>query len=507
MNDAKSDLTCLVGVPGEKIVVNDKTSPPRPLMYKTTQINGVSTRLKWCVTCEIYRLPRCSHCSICKHCIDTFDHHCPWVNNCIGRRNYRFFFLFLLSLTLHMVMTFTVTILFVLERQQNLLTTEGIIANILLILVGLIFIPVVGLTGFHIYLVFNGLTTNEQVTAKYGDNHSPFDHGPCFNCNFMCCRPLGPILIRKPVTGAAMQLSLQAQYRQERKKSNKNLHLIDVNGANSLSVNSRRTQHTQHTMVMSELASKVEKDADMLLRPNADKSNSNSHTFSSNDNCEDLQYPSIMYQGGGTGYSYRSPSDQSASNVNPGEAAGRVFSCKHLSDENRMQLDYNSYNPPAVPPHISASSFSNAQSAPKARQPPLVIPKATGIANPISLSSHLKSTYDDSPRTDAQSNHRRRIVSQPQQIPSSTYSSGGGAVLPRFPVRNAANANQTMQIGSGSGSSGTSRSLAKEPISKRPGHYTPGYQQHRYVQRGNNSNAANIISSEEAADGTFEISV
>lgn len=65
--------------------------------------------------------------------------------------------------------------------------------NILLILVGLIFIPVVGLTGFHIYLVFNGLTTNEQVTAKYGDNHSPFDKGPCFNCNFMCCRPLGPM--------------------------------------------------------------------------------------------------------------------------------------------------------------------------------------------------------------------------------------------------------------------------------------------------------------------------
>lgn len=102
-------------------------------------------------------------------------------------------------------MTFTVSLLFVLERQQNLLTTEGIIAyvsilcsntlsrNVLLILVGLIFIPVVGLTGFHIYLVFNGLTTNEQVTAKYGDNHSPFDRGPCFNCNFICCRPLGPM--------------------------------------------------------------------------------------------------------------------------------------------------------------------------------------------------------------------------------------------------------------------------------------------------------------------------
>lgn len=59
-----------LGVAGEKVMTNDKTSPPRPIMYKTVQINGVPTRLKWCVTCEIYRLPRCSHCSICKHCID-----------------------------------------------------------------------------------------------------------------------------------------------------------------------------------------------------------------------------------------------------------------------------------------------------------------------------------------------------------------------------------------------------------------------------------------------------
>lgn len=266
---------------------------------------------------------------------------------------------------------------------------------------------------------------------------------------------------------------------------------------------------------MSELASRLEKDTDrsqndMLLRLNADKSNSNSHNLPPNDKREESQYPGVMYQGGGTGYSYRSPSDQSASaKVNPGEAMGRVFSCKHLSDENRMQLDYNPYNPPVVPPHISSSSSSNAQSVPKARQPPLVIPKATGISNPISLSSHLKSTYDDSPRIDAQSNQRRRIAPQPQQLPSSNYSGGSRTVLPRFPVRNASNINQAMLIGSGGGSSGASRTPAKESVSKRPGqHYTPGYQQHRYAQRGNNPpNAANIISSEEAADGTFEISV
>lgn len=56
--------------------------------------HGLTAKLKFCATCEIFRPPRTVHCRLCNVCILRLDHHCPWVGNCIGVNNYPYFLCF-----------------------------------------------------------------------------------------------------------------------------------------------------------------------------------------------------------------------------------------------------------------------------------------------------------------------------------------------------------------------------------------------------------------------------
>ena len=57
--------------------------------------DGMLYYAKDCRTCLVRRPARSKHCSICGHCTARYDHHCPWINNCVGARNLRWFLSFL----------------------------------------------------------------------------------------------------------------------------------------------------------------------------------------------------------------------------------------------------------------------------------------------------------------------------------------------------------------------------------------------------------------------------
>eukprot|EP00569_Conticribra_weissflogii_P020498 CAMPEP_0171428264 /NCGR_PEP_ID=MMETSP0881-20121228/5136_1 /TAXON_ID=67004 /ORGANISM="Thalassiosira weissflogii, Strain CCMP1336" /LENGTH=419 /DNA_ID=CAMNT_0011948027 /DNA_START=17 /DNA_END=1276 /DNA_ORIENTATION=- len=49
---------------------------------------------RYCDLCSVYQPPSAVHCPECNVCIEGYDHHCPWMGTCIGKKNFTSFLVF-----------------------------------------------------------------------------------------------------------------------------------------------------------------------------------------------------------------------------------------------------------------------------------------------------------------------------------------------------------------------------------------------------------------------------
>ncbi|XP_063054110.1 palmitoyltransferase ZDHHC11 [Engraulis encrasicolus] len=164
----------------------------------------------YCTLCEVEVGPKAKHCRTCNKCIADFDHHCRWLNTCIGGRNYWVFFVTVLTATAAAFLL-VVIILFVFiehfvnpdtlrtapqfERVENstwlvflpLAPVQTSSTGLLVVagftlLLGLVSLAlIVHLLGFHIYILFNNVSTYEHLhrkTKRQGQSNGNSEEGP-----------------------------------------------------------------------------------------------------------------------------------------------------------------------------------------------------------------------------------------------------------------------------------------------------------------------------------------
>ena len=166
---------------------------------KTTKINhlGYLRQYKYCGTCSIMRPLRSSHCFDCNNCVEKCDHHCPWIGNCVGKRNYVYFYFFVVSFTFLLLYIEAFCVAHIWKYLYDEINKNDkkpsnkkrdhiaayslcdVIMSLYLIIYGIVCLAfVLGLLFYHTKLVITNTTTKEMLKHLW---KNPF--GNSFNRN------------------------------------------------------------------------------------------------------------------------------------------------------------------------------------------------------------------------------------------------------------------------------------------------------------------------------------
>lgn len=121
---------------------------------------------RFCIYCELIQVENCKHCRLCDMCIKDYDHHCLFINQCVGRENHRTFILFLMSMVMaHLIFILSAIFYLYLKVSGLQLSDWGSVAGreawvLLLTLLNLLSLFWVGwLLGEQLDAISRGTTT------------------------------------------------------------------------------------------------------------------------------------------------------------------------------------------------------------------------------------------------------------------------------------------------------------------------------------------------------------
>jgi hypothetical protein len=152
---------------------------------------------RWCAVCNAFKPPRAHHCRDLNKCILRMDHYCPWVRNCVGYRNHKFFILFLSYASFCLVFLLIACIVkFFIVVTHSPDKFDLPVQELLGFMSQMVFMfpvtfCVVGLWFYQISLLFENLTSIESMlfdsykysAKKRGLNEFRwfYDHGTVYN--------------------------------------------------------------------------------------------------------------------------------------------------------------------------------------------------------------------------------------------------------------------------------------------------------------------------------------
>jgi len=173
-------------------------------VFKKTKETPHVIRNCYCNICKVNVQQQTKHCRACNKCIEVFDHHCDWLNNCVGKKNYKYFFAAVTSAAILCVFVIITSIIFLvalysksikvdhpfipsLQLDQQTGSTElspnvtdiptnsgpkeppmalTIVTAIITILIFIILIFLFQLLALHIKLIKNNKTTYQYIMDK-----------------------------------------------------------------------------------------------------------------------------------------------------------------------------------------------------------------------------------------------------------------------------------------------------------------------------------------------------